>query len=196
MTDDSVFLSPDTDKEWHAVVRKARKLFETKARDYGASWSIMRPASATDQIFIKARRIRSLEEKRENKVGDSIESEYVGILNYCHMALILLEPAYQDEFATINYQPSLPRLLELYDNQTERAYRTLQAKNHDYGEAWRDMRLHSFTDMLLTRLMRIKQIEDNRGSTLASEGVDANYVDMINYAAFALIKIEEARVAS
>jgi hypothetical protein len=188
--------TPDTDKQWHAVVHKARTVFETKARDYGASWSIMRPSSITDQIFIKARRIRSIEEKNENKVGDSIESEYVGIVNYCHIALILLEPAYQAEFAAANYQPSLPRLLELYDKQTERTYNTLVAKNHDYGEAWRDMRMHSFTDMLLTRLMRIKQIEDNQGTTLASEGVDANYIDMINYAAFALIKIDEARNAA
>lgn len=183
----------NTEKQWRDVVSKARHLFQTKAQDYGASWSIMRPQSATDQIFIKAKRIRSLEDSGVNKVGDSIESEYIGILNYCHMALILLEPLYQQEFEAVHFQPSIPRIVELYDKQTERAFNTMLIKNHDYGEAWRSMRMQSFTDMLLTRILRIKQIEDNSGNTLMSEGVDSNYIDMINYCAFALIKIDESR---
>ncbi len=182
-----------TEVQYAAAAARCRAVFLAKAKDYGASWTVLRPTSATDQLYIKARRIRSLEETGENRVGDSIESEFLGIYNYCIIALILCNASQRSAFEAQNYQPELETLLKLYDQQAAAAQETMQRKNHDYGEAWRDMRIPSFTDMLLVRLMRIKQIEDNGGNTRVSEGVEANYIDMMNYAIFALIKIEEAR---
>ena len=159
-------------------------IFEKKLKDYGPAWRILRPKSLTDQIYIKARRIRELEEKKESKVGESIEDEFIGIVNYAIVALIQLEFGYAEsvdfdrETAFLHYQ-------KYYDLATE----LMRRKNHDYGEAWRNMRVSSFTDLILMKLYRTKQIEDNDGSTLISEGVDANYYDMLNYSVFALIKL-------
>lgn len=157
-----------------------------KASDYGTAWRILRLSSITDQIFIKANRIRSIQEKGVNKVGEDITNEYVGIINYCIIALI------QDHL-TDEERMEIPvsELMELYDQFAERTKLLLADKNHDYGEAWRDMRISSITDIILMKILRVKQIEDNAGQTLVSEGIDANYMDMINYAVFALILIKE-----
>lgn len=177
----------DTVKEFSAVIAICRDIFEKKLKDYGTSWRIMRPSSLTDQIFIKARRIRSLEEKGIEKaaVNEGIEPEFIGIVNYCAIALIQLELGAGD---------SLPpaEALKLYDEKIKDSTALMMNKNHDYDEAWREMRVSSFTDIILQKLMRTKEIEDHQGQTLISEGVDANYMDMINYALFALIKIRFA----
>ena len=174
----------DTQAEFTEVKALGRNIFEKKLNDYGPSWRIMRPSSLTDQTFIKARRIRSLEEKGvENaSVNEGIEPEFIGIVNYCVIALIQRELGPGD---------SLPfeKALELYDSQLDRATRLMNDKNHDYDEAWRFMRVSSFTDIILQKLLRTKEIEDHNGKTLISEGIDANYMDMINYALFALIKL-------
>jgi len=153
-------------------------------KDYGTAWRILRPSSMTDQIFIKAQRIRNIEEKGVAKIEEGARSEFIGIINYCAMALIQLELGTHEE--------ELPhdRAEALYLANLEQAKRLMLDKNHDYGEAWRQMRISSFTDLILMKIKRTKQIEDNLGQTLISEGVDANYMDMINYAAFALIKME------
>ena len=155
-----------------------------KTRDYGTAWRILRISSITDQIFIKAQRIRTLEEKKVSKVGEDITSEYIGIVNYCVIALMQLEsgPATPTELAA-------DHVSELFDKKVTETKDLMFAKNHDYGEAWRDMRISSITDLILMKILRIKQIEDNEGKTLASEGVTANYHDMLNYAVFALIKL-------
>ncbi|NCG14520.1 MAG: DUF1599 domain-containing protein, partial [Bacteroidetes bacterium] len=163
------------------------ELFSKKAHDYGTAWRILRLPSLTDQIYIKAQRLRSIEDEGLQKVDDPIEGEFMGILNYSIMALIQLEkgvanePDMTAEDALIAYDRYAGEILEL-----------MMAKNHDYGEAWREMRLGSFTDLILQKLLRVKQIEDNQGKTLASEGIDANYMDMVNYAAFALIQLSES----
>lgn len=153
--------------------------------DYGTSWRIMRPSSLTDQIFIKAKRIRTLEENGEDyaAVDEGIEPEFIGIINYCAMALIQLELGPGNSL-----EPQ--KALELYDCKIDAATSLMMNKNHDYNEAWRDMRVSSFTDIILQKLMRTKEIESNHGITIVSEGIDANYMDMINYAFFALIKIK------
>lgn len=153
-------------------------------RDYGTAWRILRPESITDQIYIKAQRIRSLEEKQVSKVGEGIRPEFIGIINYAIMGLIQLELGPSEE------EMKEEETLKLYDNWFNKAKSLMQAKNHDYGEAWRNMRISSYTDLILMKLKRTKQIEDNKGKTLVSEGIDANYLDMINYAVFAMIKIE------
>lgn len=165
---------------------KCRDLFFKKTKDYGTAWRILRAKSLTDQIFIKAQRIRTLEEKGESKVGEGIEDEFIGILNYSIMALIQMELGENEEM-------ELPaeRALKLYDNQVTITKDLMMKKNHDYGEAWRDMRVSSFTDLILMKLLRIKQIEDNKGQTLVSEGIDSGYRDMINYAVFAMIQMSE-----
>lgn len=152
--------------------------------DYGTSWRIMRPSSLTDQIFIKAKRIRTLEENGEDfaAVNEGIEPEFIGIINYCAMALIQLEMGPGEALAP-------QRALQLYDRQIDAAISLMLDKNHDYDEAWRDMRVSSFTDIILQKLLRTKEIESNHGKTIVSEGIDANYMDMINYAIFALIKL-------
>lgn len=169
-------------------MQRCKDLFLKKNHDYGTSWRILRLPSITDQIFIKAQRIRTLQEKGVSKVGEGIEPEFVGIINYCVMALIQIELAADATNATHLDIPT-DELERRYDEQMNRVMTLLFAKNHDYGEAWRDMRVSSMTDIILMKLLRTKQIEDNGGNTLVSEGVDANYMDMINYAVFCLIKM-------
>lgn len=153
-----------------------------KTNDYGTAWRILRPSSLTDQIFIKANRIRSIQEKGENKVGEEISDEFIGIINYCIIALIQLDLTDQDSM-----EISADRVEKYYDSEVKKVSNLLDNKNHDYDEAWRDMRVSSMTDIILMKIFRTKQIEDNNGETLISEGVDANYQDMINYAVFCLI---------
>ena len=156
-----------------------------KTRDYGTAWRILRPRSITDQIFIKAQRIRTLEEKKISKVGEDITGEYIGIVNYCVIALMQLDST--EETA---YELAADHVEKLFDAKVTEAKELMFAKNHDYGEAWRDMRISSLTDLILMKILRVKQIEDNDGQTLASEGVKANYQDMLNYSVFALIKLD------
>jgi Nucleotide modification associated domain 1 len=172
-------------QEFQEVIGSCRELFLAKTKDYGTAWRILRPRSITDQLYIKAKRIRSIEEKGEQKVGDSIASEFVGLINYSMLALIQLE---FPEDAPLELEPSI--VAEHYDRHVAGNIRLLQAKNHDYGEAWRLMRVSSMTDLILQKLLRIKQIEENNGKTIVSEGLDANYRDIINYAVFALIKMQ------
>lgn len=153
-----------------------------KTKDYGTAWRILRPSSLTDQIFIKANRIRSIQQKGENKVGEDIADEFIGIINYCIIALVQLELTDSDEM-----EMAVDKIEKLYDEEVEKVTNLLSNKNHDYDEAWRDMRVSSMTDIILMKIFRTKQIEDNDGQTLISEGVDANYQDMINYAVFCLI---------
>lgn len=174
----------NTAEEYDAVIKICRNLFIKKTKDYGTAWRILRPSSITDQIFIKAQRIRTLEEKKISKVGEDIISEYIGIINYCIIAMMQLD---LDNNAPLD----LPyEQVEIEFNKRATETRDLMfAKNHDYGEAWRDMRISSLTDLILMKILRVKQIEDNEGKTLASEGIKANYQDMLNYSAFALIKL-------
>ena len=178
----------NTETQYRQVIQRCKDLFLKKNKDYGTAWRILRLPSITDQIFIKAQRIRTLQETDISKVGEGIEPEFVGIINYCVMALIQLQ--LQDEQTEGVSRMDIPvaELEQLYDKQVEQVMNLLFAKNHDYGEAWRDMRVSSMTDIILMKLLRTKQIEDNRGNTLVSEGVEANYMDMINYAVFCLIK--------
>ncbi len=177
----------DTSKQYNAVIEICRNLFINKMKDYGCAWRILRLPSLTDQIFIKAQRIRGLQENAVRKVAEDEKPEFIGIINYSVMALIQLELG-------IATQPDLDqdRALELYDQKITETRELMENKNHDYGEAWRDMRVSSLTDLIIQKLLRVKQIEDNKGKTLVSEGIDANYQDMINYAVFAMILMEEA----
>ncbi|MGN0213028.1 MAG: DUF1599 domain-containing protein [Muribaculaceae bacterium] len=175
----------DTKEQFEQVIKICRDLFVKKLHDYGASWRIMRPASITDQIFIKAKRIRNLEIKKVSKVGEGIYPEFVGIVNYGVIGLIQLELGFADEVDV-----TAERAIELYDRHITATKELMYAKNADYDEAWRNMRINSYTDLILTKIQRTKQIEDNNGATLVSEGIDANYMDMINYSLFALIKLE------
>lgn len=177
-------VNPITVKEYKAVVAYCKELFLKKTADYGTSWRIMRLESITDQIYIKARRIRSIQEKGTQKVAENIEEEFVAIINYAIMALMQIELQSND-----NLQLSVQEVADLYDRQVDAAFKLLSNKNHDYDEAWRQMRVSSMTDIILMKLLRIKQIEDNEGKTLVSEGVAANYQDMINYAIFCLIQM-------
>ncbi|QDK80226.1 DUF1599 domain-containing protein [Spirosoma sp. KCTC 42546] len=173
-----------TESEYRQVIQRCKDLFLKKNKDYGTAWRILRLPSITDQIFIKAQRIRTLQETGVSRVGEGIEPEFVGIINYCVMALIQMQLV-QDKRTDI----PTDELEHLYDGQIGQVIELLFAKNHDYGEAWRDMRVSSMTDIILMKLLRTKQIEDNQGNTLVSEGVEANYMDMINYAVFCLIKL-------
>ncbi|MCO6492359.1 MAG: DUF1599 domain-containing protein [Phaeodactylibacter sp.] len=173
-------------EQFDQILVKCRELFEQKTRDYGTAWRILRPSSLTDQLFIKARRIRSIEEKGRQKVEDSVEGDYMGLINYSLMAMLQLE---LPDSAPLELPPE--EALRLYGEKVAQTRALLEAKNHDYGEAWRDMRVSSMTDLILMKLLRIKQIEDNEGRTIASEGLEANYQDIVNYAIFALIKIQE-----
>lgn len=179
----------NTEIEFKKIISTCREIFLRKTMDYGASWRIFRPSSITDQIYIKAKRIRSVQEKKVQKITDSIESEFVGIINYCIIALLILDLPAEDEFS-INeiLNPEISNLESLYNDKVEIIYDTLIAKNHDYGEAWRDLRMNSFIDLILVKILRIKQIEDHEGITTISEGVDNNYIDIVNYAVFAIIK--------
>lgn len=173
-----------TEFEYRQIIAICRELFQKKNKDYGTSWRILRLSSLTDQIFIKAQRIRSIQEKGVQKIDDGIEGEFIGIINYCIIAMIQkqLEGSAQMEF-------SEHELDDLYDEQVSKTLNLLLNKNHDYGEAWRDMRVSSMTDLILMKIFRTKQIEDNQGHTLVSEGVEANYQDMLNYAVFCLIQM-------
>ncbi|MDX1326554.1 MAG: DUF1599 domain-containing protein [Arenibacter sp.] len=174
-----------TSKQYDTVVEKCRDLFQKKMHDYGSAWRILRLPSLTDQIYIKAQRIRGLQENQVRKVDEDEQSEFIGIVNYSVMALIQLQKGVVE-------QPdlSVAEAVSLYDEHIAIAKTLMENKNHDYGEAWRDMRVSSLTDLILQKLLRVKQIEDNKGKTLVSEGIDANYQDMINYAIFAMILLD------
>lgn len=176
----------DTSKQYDAIIEKSRSLFINKMKDYGSAWRILRLTSLTDQIFIKAQRIRSLQQNSVRKVDEDEVSEFIGIINYCIMALIQLDQGVVE-------QPdlSIEEATKLYDEKVGLTKQLMMDKNHDYGEAWRDMRVSSLTDLILQKLLRVKQIEDNAGKTIVSEGIDANYQDMVNYAVFALIHLNE-----
>lgn len=178
----------DTPAQFDQVIKECRTLFEKKLKDYGAAWRILRLPSLTDQIFIKAQRLRSIEDKGTQKVADDLRGEFIGILNYSIIALVQLELGVADQ---IDMSPE--EAMGYYDKHVQATKKLMLNKNHDYGEAWRDMRVPSFTDLILQKLLRVKQIEDNAGQTLVSEGVDANYMDMINYSVFALIQMEELK---
>lgn len=177
-------MAEHTSRQFREVIARCKDIFFQKMRDYGSAWRILRTSSLTDQIFIKANRIRTIQEVERSKVDEGIEPEFIGIINYCIMALIQLELEAKE-----GLQLEVDRAQELYDKYAKAAHDLMLNKNHDYGEAWRDMRVSSLTDLILMKLLRIKQIEDNRGETLVSEGVDANYFDIINYAVFALIHL-------
>ncbi|MDE6578709.1 MAG: DUF1599 domain-containing protein [Muribaculaceae bacterium] len=174
----------NTSEEFSAMIAECRNIFEKKLDDYGTSWRIMRPSSLTDQIYIKARRIRNIEEKGEEsaRIKEGIVPEFIGIVNYCAIALIQLTLGTGEQL-------SKEKAIQLYDRALIESTSLMQDKNHDYDEAWRSMRVSSFTDIILQKLLRTKEIENHNGKTLISEGVDANYMDMINYALFALIKL-------
>jgi hypothetical protein len=171
-------------EQYDEALAKCRDIFLKKTKDYGTAWRILRPKSLTDQIFIKAQRIRTIEETGENKVGEDISSEYIGIVNYCIMAQLQLEMGISDET-----ELAFDRAESLYDAKAKETRALMIMKNTDYGEAWRDMRVSSLTDLILMKILRTRQIEDNDGKTLISEGLDANYMDMMNYALFALIRL-------
>lgn len=175
-----------TVQQYDAVTSKCKDIFLKKMKDYGTAWRNLRPTSLTDQIFIKAQRIKSIEEKGTQKVGDDISGEYIGIINYCLIALIQLELK-EDPRMDLPYN----EVESLYLKHMKITRQLMLDKNHDYGEAWRDMRISSLTDLILMKIFRVKQIEDNKGQTIISEGVDANYMDMINYSVFALIRLGE-----
>ncbi|MDM8158226.1 DUF1599 domain-containing protein [Labilibaculum sp. K2S] len=173
-----------TDQQYNSVIKICTDIFTKKMHDYGTAWRILRPSSITDQIYIKAQRIRSLETKGVSKIEDNIRDEFIGIVNYAIMGIIQLELGPSE-----NELPN-EKALELYSKYFAEAKELMEAKNHDYDEAWRSMRVSSYTDLILMKINRTKQIEDLQGKTLISEGIDANYFDMINYAVFGLIKIE------
>ena len=176
------FSMSNTIIEFTNVITNCREIFTGKTKDYGTAWRILRPTSLTDQLFIKANRIKTIQETGVNQVGESIEGEFRAIVNYCVIALIQLK-----ETQLIESELELNQATNLYDKYMNLAIDLMAKKNHDYGEAWRDMRISSLTDLILMKILRVKQIEDNDGHTIISEGIDANYYDMLNYAVFALI---------
>lgn len=176
----------DTEREYKEIIEECRALFEKKTKDYGTAWRVLRLPSITDQIWIKAARIRSIQEKGQQKVGDDIRGEFIGIINYSIIALMQI--GFSED---TRMELPVGAVMSAYKIAVERTWELLTNKNHDYGEAWRDMRITSITDIILQKLLRVKQIEDNNGKTMVSEGVDANYRDMINYAVFCLIKMKE-----
>ena len=176
---------PNTKEQFEKVISICRELFEKKLKDYGPSWRIMRPTSITDQIFIEANRIRSLETKGVSLIDEGIRPEFIAIVNYGIMGQIQLALGYADTTDITN-----EKALELYDKYMTMTKELMYAKNHDYDEAWRSMRISSYTDLILMKIYRTKQIESHHGKTLVSEGIDANYMDMVNYALFGLIKLE------
>lgn len=181
-------LMSNTTEQYNHVIQECRDIFLKKTRDYGTSWRVYRPISVVDQIYIKAKRIRTIQENKKQLIGDSIHSEFMGILNYSVIGLMQLDLKDNSQD-----QLSANLVAELYENQVTRARKLMEQKNHDYGEAWRDMSQESFTDLILAKLMRIRQILSNDGQTLISEGIDANYLDIFNYAAFALILLKEGK---
>ena len=179
-----------TSLEYTNVINVCRELFSKKTKDYGTAWRILRPSSLTDQIFIKAQRIRTIQETGVNKVGESIDDEFIAIINYCIMAIIQVSEV---ELKELEIDPD--QAIRLYDKYAKNAFELMMKKNHDYGEAWRDMRVSSLTDLILMKILRVKQIENNNGSTIISEGIDANYYDMLNYSVFAMIHILNSKKA-
>ena len=176
----------NTSGQFDEVISKCKEIYEKKMQDYGAAWRVLRPASLTDQIYIKAQRIRNVQLLGEQRISDSITGEFMGIVNYAAMAVIQLQLGQVDKI-----DGDITCLLEKYDEVIAEAKKLMTDKNHDYGEAWRNMRVSSIDDIILMKLLRIKQIEDHKGKTIISEGVEANYYDIINYAIFALIIIDE-----
>ncbi len=179
-------MAPNTSFQYDRIIGRCKDIFLKKMKDYGTAWRILRVSSITDQIYIKAQRIRSIEEKGTQKVEEGVDSEFVGIINYCAIALIQIEMGNES-----NLEMAEADVIAHFDKHVIESKHLMENKNHDYGEAWRGMRTSSMTDLILMKLLRIKQIEDNSGETLISEGVAANYYDIINYAVFALIKSEE-----
>ena len=177
-----------TISEFDAIIKNCKDIFIKKMNDYGTAWRILRISSLTDQIYIKAQRIRSIEDKGHQKIEEDVSNEFVGIVNYAVIGLIQLE------LGVSNLEENMEEneVISIYDNYVSTAKKLMIAKNHDYGEAWREMRTSSLTDLILQKISRVKQIENNKGETLISEGVDANYLDMLNYAVFALIKLEKS----
>jgi hypothetical protein len=177
----------NTSVQHEKIISEGKKIFLEKMKDYGTAWRILRGSSITDQIFIKAQRIRSIEEKGMQKVDEGIYNEFLGIINYCIIALIQNEKG----STTDSTEMSSNEVVSLYDKYAIESRRLMENKNHDYGEAWRGMRTSSMTDLILMKLLRVKQIEDNQGKTVISEGLDANFLDIINYSVFAIIKLKE-----
>ena len=175
-----------TNQQFEQTIAECRALFEKKLHDYGASWRILRPQSLTDQLFIKAKRIRSLEIKKESLVGEGIRPEFVALINYGIVGLIQIYHGFSDTVDITNEEA-----MQLYDKYAQEALQLMKRKNHDYDEAWRGMRVSSYTDFILTKIERIKEIENLGGDTLVSEGIDSNYMDIINYAVFGAIKLSE-----
>lgn len=182
----------NTQEQFEKVMAECRSLFVKKLHDYGAAWRILRPSSLTDQIYIKANRIRSIEMKGVSLVGEGIRPEFIGIVNYAIIGLIQLEKGFSEKPDDM----SVEEAVEAYDKHANEALQLMLRKNHDYDEAWRMMRISSYTDLILMKVFRTKQIEMLQGDTLVSEGVDANYLDMLNYAVFGLIKLEENKTAA
>ena len=177
----------DTEQQFKDVMAECRSLFAKKLHDYGASWRILRPSSLTDQLFIKAKRIRSLEIKQVSLVGEGIRPEFIALINYGIVGLIQIEKGFADQ---VDITPE--DALAMYDEKVKEALDLTINKNHDYDEAWRDMRVSSYTDFILTKIQRVKEIEDINGQTLVSEGIDSNYMDIINYSVFGAIKTKES----
>ncbi len=177
----------DTEQQFKDVMAECRSLFAKKLHDYGASWRILRPSSLTDQLFIKAKRIRSLEIKQVSLVGEGIRPEFIALINYGIVGLIQIEKGFADQ---VDITPE--DALVMYDEKAKEALDLMIKKNHDYDEAWRDMRVSSYTDFILTKIQRVKEIEDINGQTLVSEGIDSNYMDIINYSVFGAIKTKES----
>lgn len=177
----------DTEQQFKDVMAECRSLFAKKLHDYGASWRILRPSSLTDQLFIKAKRIRSLEIKQVSLVGEGIRPEFIALINYGIVGLIQIEKGFADQ---VDITPE--DALAIYDEKVKEALDLMIKKNHDYDEAWRDMRVSSYTDFILTKIQRVKEIEDINGQTLVSEGIDSNYMDIINYSVFGAIKTKES----
>ena len=175
-----------TEEQFRAVMQECRTLFEKKLHDYGASWRILRPSSLTDQLFIKAKRIRSLETTGTSLVGEGIRPEFIALINYGIIGLIQLEHGFVD---TVDINPA--QAMEMYDRHAKECLKLMLRKNHDYNEAWRDMRVSSYTDFILTKIQRVKEMEDLQEGTLVSEGIDSNYMDIINYSVFGAIKMKE-----
>lgn len=183
-------MAVNTEDQFKDTVSECRSLFEKKLHDYGVSWRILRPSSLTDQLYIKAKRIRSLEIKKESLVGEGIRPEFIALINYGIIGLIQLARGFAD---SVDITPA--EALGLYDHYATDALELMIRKNHDYDEAWRSMRVSSYTDLILTKIERIKEIEDLHGQVLVSEGIDANYMDVINYAVFGAIKLKESEQA-
>ena len=173
--------------EYDSIIKNCEDIFAKKLKDYGSAWRILRISSLTDQIFIKVQRVRSIEQKGIQKINEGIADEFIGIVNYAIIGLIQLDLGVSELAEEMDFD----EVINIFNKHTNIAKELMIAKNHDYGEAWRDMRVSSLTDLILQKILRVKQIEDNKGSTLISEGIDANYLDMLNYAVFALIKLKK-----